>query len=146
LTLPPGGTFTFVPHTADLAVCLRAASRPGLFETAAAALVEAITDPAAVRAVEERTVVLEGTDLELLLVDWLHELLYLFETEDFLPADTQVAFERDEGPHRLTALVRGELRDESRHPIKVLIKAVTYHGLEIVPRGQGYEATVIFDI
>jgi SHS2 domain-containing protein len=144
LRVPPP-RFEFVPHTADLAVRLRAASLPSLFETAGAALVEALTDPAAVRPAEERTLSVEAPDADLLLVDWLHELLFLFETEGFLLSDARVTIERH-GLLRLTATIWGERRDDSRHPIKVLIKAVTYHGLEIVQRDGGYEVTVIFDL
>jgi SHS2 domain-containing protein len=46
----------------------------------------------------------------------------------------------------LRAEARGESRDPARHGIKVLVKAVTYHGLEIVRTERGYEATVVFDI
>ena len=141
----PAGRFEFVAHTADLAVRLRAASLPALFETAAAALVEALTEPAAVRQAENRAIALEAQDANLLLIDWLNELLFLFEVEGFLVAAAQVAIEGS-GPLRLVATARGERRDERRHPIKVLVKAATYHGLEIVRREGGYEATVILDI
>lgn len=137
--------FEFVAHTADLAVRLRAASLSALFETAAAALLEALTDPSAVRKAESRAIALEGRDANVLLVDWLHELIFLFEVDGFLVADAQVAIEGSD-PLRLVATARGEGRDERRHPVKVLVKAATYHGLEIVCREGVYEATVILDI
>jgi SHS2 domain-containing protein len=46
----------------------------------------------------------------------------------------------------LRATVRGERLDPARHPLKLLIKAVTYHGLRIDHTGEGYAATIIFDV
>ena len=140
-----GPAFEFIEHTADIAARLRAPDAPGLFEAAAAAFSEALTDREAVRPEQERTIELSAPDIDLLLVDWLHELLFAFEIEELLVADVRVAL--DEGECcRLRAVVRGERRDPSRHPLKLLVKAITYHGLEIARSADGYEATVIFDI
>lgn len=141
----PSGQFEFVPHTADIAVRLRADSLPSLFEAAAAAFTEALTDHQAVRAIHSRVVTVDASDADLLLVDWLHELLFLFETERFLVSKAEVSLEEG-APLRLQATVRGERWDEARHHLKVLIKAVTYHGLDIVRREEAYHATIIFDI
>ena len=153
------GSFEFVEHTADLAVRLRARALTGVFAAAAAAFTEAVTDGGTVRAVEERRVRLSAAELELLLVDWLNELLFLFETEEFLAREADVEITsavadighaRDAGGpgdgYLMSARVRGERRDADRHPLKVLIKGITYHGLHIVRTADGYETTVIFDI
>jgi SHS2 domain-containing protein len=51
------------------------------------------------------------------------------------------------GALRLAATARGETYDPERHPIKVLIKGITYHGLEVVEGADGrWRARVIFDI
>jgi SHS2 domain-containing protein len=42
--------------------------------------------------------------------------------------------------------VHGERRDASRHGLKLLVKAVTHHGLRVERTSEGYVATVIFDI
>ena len=176
------GQFEFVPHTADIAARLRGPTLPALFEAAAAAFTEALTDRTVVRATAERRVELAAPDLEQLLVDWLEELLFLFETEGFLPGETDVTIthgstkstkatkttkeghETDSLPGKpedlrdlrglrelrddyvIVATLRGEPRDALRHPLKLLIKAVTYHGLHVVETDDGYEATVVFDI
>jgi SHS2 domain-containing protein len=81
----------------------------------------------------------------MLLVDWLEELLYRFEINGLLADDCDVAIVPGD-PVRLNAHVRCERRDETRHPIKVLVKAVTFHGLHVTQTRDGYEATVVFDI
>jgi SHS2 domain-containing protein len=42
--------------------------------------------------------------------------------------------------------VRGEIFDPSRHQFKTEIKAVTYHQVEIIDKGESWVARVIFDI
>ena len=140
-----GPSFEFVDHTADLAARLSAPTAAGLFEAGAAAFTEALTDRTRVRASGTRDIELAAYDLDLLLVDWLHELLFLFETGHLLVADCRVDLTGAPRP-ALRATIQGEPRDPSRHPLKRLIKAVTYHGLHIHQDADGYHATVIFDI
>jgi SHS2 domain-containing protein len=140
-----GPGFEFIPHTADIAVRLRAASLGGLFESAAAAFTEAVTSRGTVQARQSRAISLDAPETDLLLVDWLEELLFLFETEDLLVARAEA--EVDVGARaRLRATIHGERRDPARHAVKVLIKAVTYHGLKVERTDEGYAATIIFDI
>ena len=47
---------------------------------------------------------------------------------------------------RLQATLGGEPFDAQRHGVKVLIKAVTYHALEVREDPDGWQATVVFDI
>jgi SHS2 domain-containing protein len=137
----------FLDHTADLAVELTAPTLPALFESALAAFAEALTEPGLVAEREERRFELSSSAADLLLVDWLGELLYAFETDDLLFRSAEIAIqESEDGSLLLTAEARGEPRDE-RHPIKVLIKAVTYHGLEVArTEDGGFRARVVFDI
>jgi SHS2 domain-containing protein len=88
---------------------------------------------------------LENVDLDLLLVDWLSELLFRFETTRFLVARTTVELVRAE-VYRLGARIEGEPLDPARHPVKVLLKAVTYHGLAVTQDATGWRARLIFDI
>lgn len=138
--------FTFVDHTADVAARLRGATLDDLFAAAAAAFTAAITVPEAVAPRQSRAVTLEAADLELLLVDWVGELLYLFETEQFLVAEARPRVAEHDRRWRVEAEISGETRDPARHPIKVLVKAVTFHGLRIERRADGYETLLVFDI
>ena len=138
--------FTFVDHTADVAARLRGATLDDLFGAAAGALTAAITEPEAVGPRQSRAVTLEAADLELLLVDWVGELLYLFETEQFLVAAARPRVAEHDRRWRVDAEISGETRDPARHPIKVLVKAVTFHGLRIERRADGYETLLVFDI
>ena len=132
-----------LPHTADLAWRIRGGSLPELFENAAGALVATMTDRRYIRRLEKREIAVESPDREALLVDWLNRLLYLFDVAGFLGREFQVTALTD---RRLQATAWGEVFDPERHPEKTAIKAATYHHLEIVPRGDGWQATVILDL
>jgi SHS2 domain-containing protein len=141
-----GPRFEFVPHTADIAARLTAPDLGGLFEAAADAFTEALTDRATVRSAEARDIRIEAPELDLLLVEWLEELLYLFETDGLLVATAHAQVTQREKTCTIEASVFGERRDPARHPLKLLVKAVTYHGLQIERVNESYVATVIFDI
>lgn len=124
-----------------------AADREALFVEALRALTDCITDVRRVRSHSRRAVSLTAADAELLLVEWLSDALYRFDVEGFLAggAGLEIA-DRPEGGLTLRGEVHGEIRDPDRHPHKVAVKAITYHGLEVAPAGAGWRARVIFDI
>jgi SHS2 domain-containing protein len=132
-----------LPHTADMAWRLRGDSLPELFENAAGALTATMTDRRFLRRREKRQITVESPDREALLVDWLNHLLYLFDVEGFLGREFHITSLTDQ---RLEAVAWGEGFDPERHPEKTAIKAATYHHLEIGPRGDGWQATVILDL
>lgn len=138
--------YRFFDHTADLAVELEAPTAGGLFAEALAAFTEALTEGERIAEREERRFELASSGLDLLLVDWLGELLYAFEVEELLFRRAEVEIAEEGGEVRLAAVARGERRDEARHPIKVLIKGITYHGLEVARQGGVYRGRVVFDI
>jgi SHS2 domain-containing protein len=138
--------YRFFDHTADLAVELEAPTAGGLFAEALAAFTEALTEGERIAERIERRFALASSGLDLLLVDWLGELLYAFEVEELLFRRAEVEITEGGGEVRLQAVAHGEPRDEARHPIKVLIKGITYHGLEVARRDGVYRGRVVFDI
>lgn len=137
----------FLDHTADVGAEITAASLDELFAEAAGALLETIVDPATVRPSLHRSFELAAPDLETLLVDWLGELVYVFEVDRQLFADAEVSIGESEAGPRLAAVARGEPYDPDRHPVRVLVKAVTHHALEVSCRPDGaWFARVIFDV
>ena len=130
-------------HTADVGLRVRAADRPGLFADAGRGLFSLIVEN--IDAVEARrwlTFRLEGSSLDHLLVDWLAELLYTFDTRRMLMARFDVRV----GDGSLDARAAGEPFDPSRHRLGPEVKAVTYHGLTARRTDDGYLAEVIVDI
>lgn len=79
-------------------------------------------------------------------MDWLREALYEFESHDLLIRTGRASISRHGDAWRLRGTFTGERFDASRHGIKVLIKAVTYHGLAVGETPDGWSATVIVDL
>jgi SHS2 domain-containing protein len=130
-------------HTADLGLRIRAATREELFADAARAIFSVIvTNLSEVRSVQQRRIRVVGSDNDLLLFDWLNELLFLFETERLILAEFCVEFEKD----GLSAECRGESLDPARHVLEHEVKAITYHELKVESNEQGWLAEVIVDI
>jgi SHS2 domain-containing protein len=105
-----------------------------------------LVDSDTVAAQCSRQVSLTAHDQESLVVDWLNELLYLYEATGFLLKECRVALP---GPGRLEAQCRGELLDPARHHIQTVIKAATYHGLEVSNKGSKtgqWRVQVILDV
>jgi protein archease len=148
----PGGRgtllvpFAFFDHTGDIGVDVRAPSLEQLFAEAACALTEILTEPALVQSRVSAEVSLRSPEVDLLMVDWLNELLYLFETRAMLVRSARVTVAREGEEPRLDATVEGEPFDPARHPIKVAVKAVTYHALEVVETTGLWRATIVVDV
>lgn len=136
-------------HTADIGVELEAPSREALFEEALQAFTDAVTVLETVEPAAGRRIELAAETPEDLLVLFLEELLYLFEVDGLLFRRAHVEIteitEAGEGLS-LAAVLEGEPYEPAKHPIKVLVKGVTYHRLAAEPRGGGWYGRVIFDI
>src|SRR5262245_59050417 len=89
------------------------------------------------------TLSLSATDVEDLLVRWLSELLYLYDTQRLLCCSFTFATLE---PTHLTATVAGEPLDPERHPIDTEIKAVTYHQIAVEQVAGHWQACVILDL
>ena len=138
--------YQFVPHTADVAVRVWADSLPGLFDQAALAFADVTADAAAVDASETLDVAAESPELDVLFHDFLSELVFQFDARRWLAAGADVTVARDAGQWRLAGRLRGEPLSEPRHPVKTLVKAVTYHRLSVTEGEGRWDATVVFDI
>ena len=138
---------TFLDHTADVGVELTAPSVSGLFAEAAAAFTDTLTDLDAIREHRSQDIVVSAPELDILLLDWLQELLFAFEAQNLLVHRADVRLMGEPGAFELNGTVYGETLDPSRHGIKVLIKAITYHHLAVEERRPDeWWARVIFDI
>jgi SHS2 domain-containing protein len=127
--------YRFVDHTAELEIELEAESAEGVLEEALRAFA-GLTGPAHGQEVEHR-IVLEASDLPVLLASWLEELVFLAETEGFVPEQADLALE----DVRLSALVRG--RHGEPRP---LVKAVTLHRLRLRPEDGVWRGRVVLDV
>ena len=136
--------YTLLEHTADIGLHVFGKTPKDLFENAAAGMFSILTDT---RKVSEKTQMLlsvDGHDREDLMVRWLSELLFLCDTRLLLFRTFEITVLED---RHLQATVTGETLDLSKHTMKMDIKAVTYHGLEVRQNSKGiWEVKILFDI
>lgn len=99
--------------------------------------------PEQVRVMTNREITVEGHDRVSLLISWLNELIFLFDTDFLLFRDFEVSFISET---RLVARASGEAYDAQRHELSSAIKAVTWHEAAISHTENGYKARIIFDI
>ncbi len=134
--------FEIIDHTADVGIVAYGADMSQAFANAARALFSLITELDDVAEVLYRDVELTAPDEEGLLVEWLNELIYLFDTENIIFK----RFDIIELNHtQLKARSYGEKVDKSKHKLKTGVKAATYHMLK-VDRDDVCQVQVLFDI
>jgi len=138
--------YRFFDHTGDIGVDLWAAAPAGLFVAAAGALSETLTNPGGIERRARVTAALGAPDLDLLLADWVGELVYRFDAFGWLTSDADVRVARRGDRWVIDASLDGETRDPERHPLKVLVKAVTYHELRVEQTADGWRARLVLDI
>jgi SHS2 domain-containing protein len=114
-----------------------------LFANAAAGMYSLITDPGNVSLRKSIEIKTEGSSLEGLLVSWLNELIFHFDTYGFIGRIIHIHELHDT---LIRATVTGEDFDPEKHGSGLLIKAATYHKLKIEHKEGHWEADVIFDI
>ena len=132
-------THRWIEHTAELQLEIHARSEAGVFLQAVHALRELLDDeePAG-GSRAERTVEAEATDRGALLAEWLAELVFLAETEGLVPDEAR---DLVVGEDSVTAVVVGRTC-APRH----LVKAVTYHDLELHRDRDGWRGNVVLDV
>ncbi len=134
--------FEIINHTADVGIIAYGASPSETFANAARALFSLITELDNVEEVLQRDIELAAPDQASLLVAWLNELIYLFDTENVLLKRFEISKLNNT---QLKARSYGEKVDKSKHKLKTGVKAATYHMLRI-DKGDGCKAQVLFDI
>lgn len=132
-----------IDHTADLGVRIFGKDLPELFTNAALALSDLLVDCQCHPETETRTISIENTDWETLLVSWLRELHYIWTAEKRYAINV-LPIELSE--YRLTGQIDFGYYDPETCELLHDIKAVTYHQVEVKHTKNGYRAQVIFDV
>ena len=141
------GRYRFVEEVAiaDCAIDVEGRDLDDLFETAAAALARLMVDPASVLQTVERSVALEAPALDLLLFDWLSELIFLKDSDGQVFTRTEARV-RGVGPCELSARLVGGVIDRGSTALGADPKAVTFHQFTLEPVPDGWRARVVIDI
>jgi SHS2 domain-containing protein len=117
------------------------------FGAAADAVMNAmVEDLETIQPRDTRQLSVEQDALDMLLFNFLQELVYHKDAEQLLLRVRQLHIADDRQPYTLQATVVGEPIDPNRHQMRVDVKAVTLHRFALTRTEHGWEATVVLDI
>jgi SHS2 domain-containing protein len=117
------------------------------FVSAADAVMNAmVEDLDAIQPRDTRILSVEHEALDMLLFNFLQELVYYKDAEQLLLRIQQLRMAYESEPYSLHATAVGEPIDPDRHRMRVDVKAVTLHRFSLTQTQRGWEATVILDI
>ncbi|MGD0352100.1 MAG: archease [Dehalococcoidia bacterium] len=135
--------FEIINHTADIGIVVYGADIKQVFANAALGLFNLMADLDNLKEDVKRDIELSAEDVEVLLVEWLNELIYISEVE-------HIIFKRFEinelSNTQLKATCFGEKIKPGQHRLKREIKAATYHMLRLNKEDGSYKVQIIFDI
>ena len=135
--------FEIIDHTADIGIVAYGIDSKQLFANAAIGLFSLMAELDDIKEGVRRDLELSAEDEEILLVEWLNELIYIFDVEHIIFK----RFEIDElTSNQIKARCFGEKIKHGQYKLKREIKAATYHMLRINKDSSGYQVQVIFDI
>ena len=139
----PGGFRELENITADLGIEAWGTDLEDAFASAAHGLASLLSElPGSDQPLTRKIRIQAGT-LPSLLVQFLNEIIYMEETQSFLPGRiTHLKIRNND----LEATLTGAIFDPEIHTLNAHIKAATYHGLEIVEEGDEVRVKVIFDV
>lgn len=128
--------------TADVGLIVRAKELASLFSAAAWGMSALIADINNIGHDESAVIELHGDDPEMVMVDWLSELLFIFSVRHILYTKYDTIWTGN-GICSRAAGSRMEGRSISfRHDVK----GVTWHGLKIRKTRHVYQARILFDV
>lgn len=152
-------------YTADVAADITAETAEELFAESAQALTSIMCSTKDVAPILTRKLHLEARPLDMLLYEFLEELLFLKDAEQFLASSFSIKIEKITHKEKsekektekekagndielfdLTAKISGECINPEKHKTKIDVKAVTLHDFKVEKNDKGYFAHIVFDI
>jgi protein archease len=136
--------YRLTKRQSELAVRVTGESQAGLFANSAFALFDVmVMDVDKVESREQIPLEVEGTDRDDLMVNWMRELLYLYQGSGYLLREFLIREVKDTF---VKAEVSGEKIDPDRHEIKQEIAAVASHKSRMDKTGNQWTAHLIFEV
>jgi SHS2 domain-containing protein len=144
--------FELLEHTADSGIVAYGDSLKELLENAALGMFSILADVEKVKPKLSVAVEVNASDYETLLVALLRELLFKHDAQGIVFGNLEIeALGESTDEHGLKnvwlkAKAFGEPIHETEAELHGYIKAVTYHGLQVEKREEGWRAQVVFDV
>ena len=140
--------YSFVDHAADIAVDIKADSLNELFIASALAWRKSISDYENIKSNSEKKFSIKEDSLEILLVSFLSELNFIFQSEIWMmnSIHSLQIVKQNNNDWNLSAELLGQNFNREKMNLKAEIKAVTYHQMEIKEQKGKFSTRIVFDI
>jgi SHS2 domain-containing protein len=140
--------YKYFDHTADIGVEISGRTKKELFANAADMLFDVLIENSAHKKAgkvqkQHKTMTISGADTQDLLINFLRELLFLFNGERYVVKRCEIM---ECSNKKIKARLTGERYNNNQHLIITEIKAVTYSGLTVKKIKSNWMARVIFDV
>lgn len=138
--------FEILDISGDIGIRAYGQSCEDAFVNAGIGMYSLITD---IEMVDEKQAIdidARGDSVDGLLVSYLNELIFQFDTYGFVGRRIDVAVFSLQPSAYIKARVYGEEFDPNRHEKRLLVKAATYHNIKVENVNNNWQVKVIFDI
>jgi SHS2 domain-containing protein len=135
--------YTVLKRTSDLSIRVQGKSQAELLTNSASALFDLMTDLEKVQVRENLPLEVEGVDRDDLIVNWIRELLYLFQGSGYLLREFKIHEARDD---YVRAEVSGEKYHPDLHEILRDIRSLIYQQCRMEKTGDQWLARLSFEV
>ncbi len=132
--------YEFLEHTADIKFKAYGKTIDEAFENAVLAISKYLSREEKINSKKGKTITVHGTDLENLLYNFLDEIIYLLDAENFLTAKAEVKILGN----NLKATLYGD--DSKKYKGLDHIKAATYAEMYVKKNDKGWEIQAVMDV
>ncbi|MDY6865051.1 MAG: archease [Halobacteriota archaeon] len=132
----------YIEHTSDVGFEVEEETLEKLFSSSALAMYGFMIDPFEIESILSRDVDIQSEDLESLMFDWMDELIFLFESEKIVFNKFDLIIE----DFHMIGRCEGGVFDPLRHETGIVVKAVTYHMMEVKKRNGIWNTRVVLDV
>ena len=135
--------YKVIRRSTELSIRLSGDSRTQILADAGFALLDLLVDLSSVEIRESITLEVEGVDDDDLLVNWMRELLYEYETSGYMLKEFDI---QETGEFAVRVEARGEKFDPDRHEEREAIGAVAERVSHLGKMGSLWTAQVSFEL
>jgi SHS2 domain-containing protein len=137
--------YEFMDHTADAQFRAYGESLEEAFQNAAVATANLMWESEKIKPQKKKRIKIKGKDPKQLLFNFLEEILFLFESDDFLVHSIRgLSIHKGKKAYQLKADFTGD-RNSDEYEISGCVKAVTYNEM-IIEKNDQYMIQVVVDI
>jgi SHS2 domain-containing protein len=139
--------FEVLDISGDVGIRAYGKSSTDVLINAAIGMYSLITDLSKVYEKDAKSITVKADTFEGLIVRYLNELIFYFDTYGFIGKRIDVnSLNEEVGDFNVVTTVYGEEFDPERHERRLLIKAATYHNIKVEKINDELRIDVIFDI